>query len=103
MNPLSLSKWEQDGDGKFTRAFRSHPFVARHQHHGQVVVGIDGAFMKHQVYKEQMVILVGRDGQNYNITLAVALCESEHSPPTVSGFSTIARKRAFDSTVSRCL
>jgi hypothetical protein len=33
--------------------------------------------MKHQVYTEVMLALVGRDANNHNIILAIALCDSE--------------------------
>jgi hypothetical protein len=76
-NPTSHSSIDCDETGRFRRAFLSHPFVTRHQEFGQAVMGLDGAFMKHQVYKETMLVLVGRDGANHNITLAVALCDVE--------------------------
>jgi hypothetical protein len=61
----------------YRRAFDLHPFVVRHEQYGQNILGIDVTFMKHQVFTEVMLVLVGRDGDNHNIMLAVALCESE--------------------------
>ncbi|RLN76194.1 hypothetical protein BBJ28_00018507 [Nothophytophthora sp. Chile5] len=43
----------------------------------QRVLGMDGAFMKTPKHGNTMVILVGRNGNNENVVLAVALCPSE--------------------------
>lgn len=74
-NPTNHSSIDCDDTGRLRRAFLSHPFVIMHQDFGQAVMGLDGAFMKHKVYKETMLVLVGRDGANHNITLAVTLCD----------------------------
>jgi hypothetical protein len=76
-NDGSTSDVQFTGTGDFVRAFLSHPFVAQHAKYGQQVLGADGTFMKHGFYKRTMLVLVGRDGDNKNITLAVGLCASE--------------------------
>lgn len=64
-------------DCALDRVFLSHPFTARHQVAGQRVHGIDGMFMKHGKLDSIILVLVGRDGNNENITLATALCGSD--------------------------
>jgi hypothetical protein len=78
VNPGCRVSCEHNSDGRFRRAFFSNPLVASHQEHGQKVLGVDGSSMKHGVYKETMLILVGRTGNNTNIILAVALCDGEN-------------------------
>ncbi|KAH9112724.1 hypothetical protein LEN26_013233 [Aphanomyces euteiches] len=77
VNPSCHQACDMDHDGCYKRAFISNPYISRHVQHGQRVLGIDGAFMKHGVYSEVMLILVGRTGNNTNIILAVALCPTE--------------------------
>jgi hypothetical protein len=77
VNPSSHYSIDCDEAGRFNRAFLSHPFVKRHQEYGQAVMGFDGALLKHQVYKETMLVLVGRDGDNHKVTLAELICEVE--------------------------
>lgn len=54
-NPTSHSACESDNEGRFLRAFLSHPFVLRHEIHGQKILCIDGTFMKQGMYRETML------------------------------------------------
>jgi hypothetical protein len=76
-NPTSVTCSDWNENGEFVRAFVSHPFAYHYAEHGQKVVGIDGAFIKHGKFKSTQLILVGRDGNSMNIVLAVAVCASE--------------------------
>lgn len=67
-----------DSDNRFQRAFLSHPYAGLHFKYGQQIVGVDGTFMKHGLYDSTMLLLVGRTGNNNNVTIAVGLCNSEN-------------------------
>ncbi|KAE9039193.1 hypothetical protein PR001_g7613, partial [Phytophthora rubi] len=77
VNPGTHTAVELDGDCRFRRAFLSNPDAARHQNKAQRILGFDGSFMKTLNQKNTMLILVGRDGNNKNIVMAVALVPSE--------------------------
>ncbi|RLN84990.1 hypothetical protein BBJ28_00003092 [Nothophytophthora sp. Chile5] len=62
---------------RFQRAFLSNPMAIDMQSMLQRVLGMDGAFMKTPKNGNTMVILMGRNGNNENVVLAVALCPSE--------------------------
>ncbi|OQR84116.1 hypothetical protein ACHHYP_13875 [Achlya hypogyna] len=70
----SLLKWE---DGVFWGAMICNPLARTFRSCVQHVTGIDGAHMKHRQYNGVMLVLIGRDGNNHNIVLAVGLVPSE--------------------------
>ncbi|XP_061436690.1 uncharacterized protein LOC133361701 [Lethenteron reissneri] len=63
--------------GIFWGAFICNPIARSLQPSLQRVVGIDGSHMKARAYNGTMLVLVGRDGNNRNVLLAVALVPSE--------------------------
>lgn len=70
-NPTSHFDFRVDENGRFKCAFLSHPYSRSLLTHGQKILGIDGAFMKHGRYDSVMLVLVGRDGNWNNVTLAI--------------------------------
>jgi len=55
------------------------PIAASAQSFLPRILGTDGAHMKHREYNGIMLILVGRDGNNSNVIMAVALCPTENA------------------------
>jgi hypothetical protein len=76
-NPGSCMDFQLSPDGRFRRAFLSHPDVEHITPASQRVLGVDGAFLKHKGADNVMLVMVGRDGNLENILLAVAICPSE--------------------------
>jgi hypothetical protein len=76
-NPTSLVDYAFDVNGEFVRAFIAHPYAASYSACGQKVAGVDGAFSQYGKHQSVRMVLVGRDGDNTNIVLGVAVCAAE--------------------------
>ncbi|KUF88197.1 E3 ubiquitin-protein ligase HRD1 [Phytophthora nicotianae] len=77
LNPGSHACCEVDDVGRFDRAVVVPATSSRAEGHLQKIVGLDGAHSKHQRYNGTMLLLIGRDGNMENVTLAVALVKKE--------------------------
>jgi hypothetical protein len=76
LNPGSQAACEFD-DGVFVRACVSIGCIARATHLCQPILGLDGGHMKSRGYGGLALLLVARDGNLKNLTVAVALLPSE--------------------------
>ena len=78
LNPTSSVAFETNGE-MFNRAFLMSPIAASAQSFLPRILGTDGAHIKHREYNGIILILVGRDGNNSNVIMAVALCLTENA------------------------
>lgn len=75
-NPTSFTACAFTDDGEFSRVFVSHPYAPRYESSGMKIAGVDGAVLpgKHGCFQ---MALVGKDGNDDRILLAVGICSAE--------------------------
>lgn len=78
LNPGTLIQLEVDQHQRFLRGFIALGANVQCQSGLLPLLGFDGAHAKHSKYNGVVLSLLGRDGNNKNITLATALVNVEN-------------------------
>ncbi len=78
LNPGGVACAEYDDSGIFSRAILVPPVTAKASHSNQLVCAVDGGHMKGEHFDGVQLLLIGRDGNFANVTLAVALVNKEN-------------------------
>lgn len=91
MNPGSIAVAEKDENGRFKRAIVIVHVFATAVGARQTILGIDCAHSKCPVYSGVQMMLVGRDGDLKNTTIAFALVPTEDGEKYVWFFDKIIR------------
>ncbi|OQR82264.1 hypothetical protein ACHHYP_16307 [Achlya hypogyna] len=73
INPGTVTAFDRHPNGVFSRAMFVLGVIASASHHNQLICSVDGGHMKGSNYKGVQRLLVGRDGNFSNVTIAVAL------------------------------
>ncbi|OQR85824.1 hypothetical protein ACHHYP_11323 [Achlya hypogyna] len=77
INPGTVTAFDRHPNGVFSRAMFVLGVIASASHHNQLICSVDGGPIKGSKYKGVQLLMVGRDGNFANVTIAVALVNSK--------------------------
>ncbi|OQR85995.1 hypothetical protein ACHHYP_11107 [Achlya hypogyna] len=77
INPSMVTAFDRHPNGVFSRVMFVLGVIASASHNNQLICSVDGGHIKGSNYKGFQLLLVGRDGNFANVTIAVALADSE--------------------------